>query len=116
MTPDFVDGSGDGSVRWDRSSRSADWRSEESDCPGEGELWHDPTRLGRQPVQGLLSFTHLHIYNWHKSLIYCTYRMSGLEGKIETNAAIGQNRQEANGQVAIGCDTMQDIRPAHLGS
>ena len=60
----------------------ADWRLEESDCPGEADLWHDPTRLGRQSEQALLSFTHLQLY---KFLICYTYSMPfGLDSKVKS--------------------------------
>ena len=54
-------GSEDNPVRRNRSSGSVDWGLEESDHPGGAELRHDPSRLGRQSVQALLSFTHLHL-------------------------------------------------------
>ena len=95
VTLDSWGGFDDGSVRRDRSSSSADWRLEESDCPGEADLRHDPPRLRRQSEQALLSFTHLQLVQVPDLLHLQHAICSGLEGKVKTNAEIGLNRQEA---------------------
>ena len=104
VTLDTGDGSEDDYVRRDHSSSPADWRLKDLDCPGEAELWHDPTRFQRQSVQALLSFTHLQLAHGPDLLHLEHVIWFGLEGKIETNAMIGLNRQEAEvSWLSIGC-------------